>query len=573
MGKGRSAAPFLPTSRAEMDDLGWAECDVVLVSGDAYVDHPSFGAALVGRFLEGLGLRTGILPQPDWRDPSSILALGVPRLFAGVTGGAMDSMVNHYTSLGRIRTDDAYSEGGRSGMRPDRAVLVYSNLVRRGMPGTPIVLGGIEASLRRLSHYDFWSGKVRRSVILDTRADILVYGMGERQVAEIASRIDGGRSLEGIPGTCTWIGASGSPPEDALVLPSHEEVSASPGDFMRMTLAVEAEANPWSGRRIVQKSDTRWVVCNPPAEPLTTSGMDALYELPYARMPHPRYTGEIPAWTMIRDSITAVRGCAGGCSFCALGLHQGRHIVSRSPGSVIREAGKLASGTRFRGVISDIGGPTANMYGLGCSDPEAERSCRRPSCLFPSICGRFRTSQKAFADLLDGAARVEGVDRVLVASGLRHDLALEDPPSLERIASRHVGGHLKVAPEHFSARILRLMRKPGKAVWRRFAEAFGRASRKAGLEQYLLPYMMAAFPGCSMDDMSEAAAELSLHRLSPRQMQIFLPTPMTLAAAMYFTGLDPRLRPVDVERGSAGRKAQLQVLLAAGNRPGDRPER
>ena len=555
-----SSRAFLPIDRKGMSDLGWDACDAVIVTGDACVDHPSFGAAMIGRHLESLGYRVGILSQPDWTRPESFLALGVPRLFIGITSGAMDSMVNHYTSFNRIRSEDAYTPGGRAGSRPDRAVVAYANAVRHAMPGTPIVLGGIEASLRRLSHYDFWSDRIRKSVLLDSRADILVYGMGERQIAEIAARLSDGRDLNGIAGTAVWVGASGAtPPPGAVLLPSHEEVVASPRAFMAMTLAVEAEANPWCGRPLVQMSDTRMVLVHPPALPLSREELDAVYALPFTRMPHPSYREPIPAWEMIRDSVTAVRGCAGGCSFCALGLHQGKHIVSRSEESVLAEVRRIASRGSFRGTISDIGGPTANMYGLRCGNPEAEKNCRRTSCLFPSVCRNFPTDQTAYADLLDAAAAVPGVKHTLVGSGLRLDLAALDPGFVQRLARGHVGGHLKVAPEHFSDRVLRLMRKPGVSAWRRFLDLFTKAS--ADREQYVLPYVMAAFPGCTMADMEEAAAELRRCRLSPRQVQTFLPTPMTLATCMYATGLDPGFESIEVTRRPTDKRRQLDVIL------------
>ncbi len=540
---------------------GWDRCDAIIVSGDAYVDHPSFGAALIGRFLESRGYRVGILPQPDWREPGSFLALGIPKLFVGITSGAMDSMVNHYTSFNRIRSDDAYSPGGRAGARPDRAVIVYSNIVRRMMPGVPVVLGGIEASLRRFSHYDFWSDGMRRSILLDTRADILVYGMGERQIAEIADRLARGGGLEGIPGTAVWMGASrAKEPVGSIGLPSHETILEDPQAFMEMTLRIEAEANPWCGRILTQRSDNRLVAAFPPAVPLSSEEMDAVYALPFERRPHPSYSEPVPAWEMIRDSVTAVRGCAGGCSFCALGLHQGRHLVSRSRESVLAEVGRIASQEWFRGTVSDVGGPTANMYGLRCRDPEAEKRCRRSSCLYPSACPNFPVDQTAFADLLDAAAAVPGVARVLVGSGLRLDLAALDPRFVERLARGHVGGHLKVAPEHFSDRVLGLMRKPGAASWRRFLSLFEKAS--AGTEQYVLPYIMAAFPGCTMDDMEEAACELRRSGLSPKQVQTFLPTPMTLAACMYATGLAPDMTGIEVTRRPSDKKRQLEVILA-----------
>lgn len=561
---GQSAAQFLPTSRSEMDALGWDECDIVIVSGDAYVDHPSFGAALIGRWLESLGWRVGIIPQPRWDSVADFLALGRPRLFAGITSGSMDSMVSHYTSLNRRRSDDAYTEGGIAGARPDRAVLVYSNRVREAMPGVPVVLGGIEASLRRLSHYDFWSGTVRKPILLDTKAEILVHGMGERQAAEIARRIARGAPLEGIPGTATWgsiASVEAVMPGGALALPSHEEVAGSPAELLRLTLAVEAELNPWCGRPMIQKCDSRAVLVQPPAEPLSTEELDALYDLPFARAPHPRYAGRIPAWDMIRDSITVVRGCGGGCSFCALSLHQGRAVRSRSRESVMREVETLASSDGFSGTISDLGGPTANMYGLGCDSPEAEMACRRPSCLHPSICRHFRTDHSAYTALLAAAASAEGVRHVFVGSGIRHDLALEDPVFIEKLVAMHTSGHLKIAPEHFSDRVLALMRKPSASFYARFEEAFRRASLRSGKEQYLVPYLMAAFPGCTAEDMDLVSAMLSEAGIRPKQVQVFLPAPMTLATAMYVNRTDPSGAPIEVASRTCEKRLQLDLLL------------
>lgn len=560
-----------------MDRLGWDECDVLIVSGDAYVDHPSFGPALIGRWLESLGWRVGIIPQPRWNSTEDFLALGRPRLFAGVTSGSMDSMVSRYTSMKRIRSDDAYTEGGTAGARPDRAVLVYSNRIREAMPGVPVVLGGIEASLRRLSHYDFWSGTVRKPVLLDTKAEILVHGMGERQVAEIARRIARGEPLERIPGTATWgsiTSMEAGIPENALVLPSHEEVAESPTELLKMTLAVEAELNPWCGRPLLERCDSRAVLVQPPAEPLSTRELDALYDLPFARAPHPRYTGRIPAWDMIRDSITVVRGCGGGCSFCALSLHQGRAVRSRSRGSVMREVGILAGSDGFSGTITDLGGPTANMYGLGCDSPDAEKACRRPSCLHPSICRHFRTDHSAYTGLLAAAASAEGVRNAFVGSGIRHDLALEDPAFIEKLAALHTSGHLKIAPEHFSDRVLALMRKPSASFYTRFQEAFRRASLRAGKEQYLVPYLMAAFPGCTVEDMEMVSGMLSDAGIRPKQVQVFLPTPMTVATAMYACRKDPSGSPIEVAVKPSEKRFQLDLLLEprkAGNRGKRRP--
>jgi uncharacterized radical SAM protein YgiQ len=549
-----------------MDALGWECCDVVIVTGDASVDHPSFGAALVGRLLESMGLKVGILPQPDWNGAKAFLDLGIPRLFVGVTSGAMDSMVSNYTSLGRRRSDDDYSEGGKPGKRPDRALLAYCNRIRQAMPGKPIVLGGIEASLRRLSHYDFWSDTVRKSILLDTRASILVYGMAERQIAEIARRLDDGADLAGIPGTGIWRGASGladllSVP-DAIELPSHEEVSSSPGAFMEMTRVVEAEANPWCGRPLLQRADNRTVLLYPPAPPLEAEELDAVYSLPFTRLPHPRYVEAIPAWTMIRDSITAVRGCAGGCSFCALGLHQGKAVRSRSLKSIVAEAREIAAQPHFKGTISDVGGPTANMHGLGCRSPKAERACRRVSCLHPSICPSFRTDSGIYVGVLRAVEGVEGVRHVHVTSGIRLDLAVRDRKFVEALASSFTSGHLKVAPESFTDRVLQLMRKSTLDDYLRFCELFGEASGRAGKEQYVLPYLIAAFPGSTEEDMRKAGEILRSQRLRPRQVQVFLPVPLTMATAMYYTGLDAEGRELEfVARKPSEKRAQLRLLL------------
>lgn len=560
----KGTAGVLPASREEMDRLGWSSCDVILVTGDAYVDHPSFGTALIGRYLESLGYRVGIIPQPDIGDTSDILRLGLPRLFVGISSGAMDSMVNHYTSLNRLRSDDAYSEGGRPGKRPDRAVLRYTNLVQRAMPGVPVVIGGIEASMRRVSHYDFWSDRVRKSILLDSKASILVYGMGERAACEIAAAIDAGRELSGIRGTATFMSAArleGSDLGEHILLPSHEEVTADPAAFMEMTRTIERESNPWSGRTLVQRADTRAVVIRPPALPLSTDEMDSLYALPFSRKPHPTYSEPVPAFGMIRDSVTVVRGCAGGCSFCALGLHQGRFITSRSPGSVMEEVREIASGEGFGGTVTDLGGPTANLYGLGCTDGDARRTCRRSSCLWPDICSRFRTDHSDYTDILTAAAAVEGVRNVFVSSGIRFDLALRDPGFISALAASHVSGYLKIAPEHFSPEVLRLMRKPLPEVWREFCASFRQESIRAGREQYIEPYLIAAFPGCTMEDMRTAAAELDSAGMRPEKVQIFLPTPMTMATAMYLTGIDPgNGDSLSVARRPSEKRRQLGLL-------------
>ncbi len=557
-------APILPISREEMNDLGWEVCDIILITGDAYVDHPSFGTALIGRYLESLGYRVGIIPQPDISDSDDFLRLGVPRLFVGISSGAMDSMVNHYTSLKRIRSDDAYSEGGKPGKRPDRAVLKYVNMMQKTMPGIQIVIGGIEASMRRLSHYDFWSEKVRKSILLDSKAQILIYGMGEKAVGEIADRISAGSDLKGIKGTAIYMSSKAlndSDISDYTELPSHEEVIRSPQAFMEMTKLIERESNPWSGTTLVQKADSRTIVVYPPQRPLSTAEMDRIYDLPFSRKPHPVYRGEIPAFRMIRNSITVVRGCAGGCSFCALGLHQGRTISSRSIESVLREVSKLKQEKYFRGTVTDLGGPTANLYGMGCTDKKAEKACKRNSCLYPGICKHFRTDHDQYLNLLDSVSRVKGVNNVFVSSGIRFDVALRDIRFIERLTAYHVSGLLKIAPEHFSREVLKLMRKPGPDLFRDFKDLFEKYSKKAGKKQYIEPYILVAFPGCGMNQMHVTVSELNRQNMRPEKSQIFLPTPMTMATAMYFTELHPDTgESIYVARKPSSKKRQLSCL-------------
>jgi len=558
----------LPITRDEMAQRGWDELDVLLVTGDAYVDHPSFGTAIIGRVLLSRGYRVGVIAQPDWTDPESFLRLGRPLLFAGVSSGNMDSMVNHYTSLGRIRTNDAYTPGGAAGKRPDRAVLKYSNCIQKVMKGLPVVIGGIEASLRRVSHYDFWSDRLKKSILLDSKAAVLVYGMGEKQIVEIARRLGSGLELNGIPGTATAIHRSKfTALAGDVELPSHEEILNDHKKLVQLTRLFEANQNPWCGSRMYQFADSRAVVVEPPAEPLTEDELDQVYDLPYTRAPHPSYTGEIPAFTMIRDSITVVRGCSGGCSFCAIGLHQGKHTVSRSPESVIREVGSVSESPGFHGIISDLGGPTANLYGLGCSSAEQMRKCRRPSCLFPGICELYRTDHGAYMKLLDSTEAVPGVQKVFISSGIRHDLALKHPEFIKRLASRNISGHLRIAPEHTHDRILDLMRKPGRETWRRFAEIFSEESDKRGGSRYIMPYIIAAFPGCTTGDMQAARAFIAEMGPLPRQIQIFLPTPMTPATAMYFAGVSYEdLTPLRIPLKPSEKQSQKDMVLGGSDK-------
>ncbi len=553
----------LPMTAGEMRERGWDQLDVLIVTGDAYVDHPSFGAAIIGRVLESKGHRVGIVAQPDWKNPESFAVMGKPRLFVGVTSGNMDSMVNHYTSNNRLRSDDAYTPDGVPGKRPDRAVLKYTNCLQRVMKGVPVVLGGIEASLRRITHYDFWSDRLKKSILLDTKASILVYGMGERQVVEIARRLDSGETLEGIPGTATAIHRGKYQPEEGdVTLPSHEDLNSNPVEMLELSKLLEANQNPWCGARLIQHADSRIVIVEPPAEPLSPEEMDAVYELPYTRLPHSSYRGEIPALTMIKDSITVVRGCGGGCSFCAIGLHQGKFITSRSKGSVLREAGKISSSSAFRGTISDLGGPTANLYGLGCDDPEQMKKCRRPSCLYPEICSHFRTDHSSYIDLLTKTGEVPAVKNVFISSGIRHDVALRDPNFMARLTSKNISGHLRIAPEHTHDRILALMRKPTREVWERFAAEFKKNAERSGRKQYIVPYIIAAFPGSTIGDMQAARSFLETQGAIPRQVQIFLPTPMTVATAMYFCGRSyPDGEPLRIPRKPSDKQQQKDMIL------------
>ncbi len=548
-------------SRSEMKSLGWDELDVLVVNGDAYVDHPAFGAAVIGRVLLDAGFRTGIISQPDWKNPESFLAMGVPRLFTGVTSGNMDSMVNHYTSLGRLRSDDAYTAGGVAGKRPDRALLKYVNCVQRVMKGVPVVIGGIEASLRRVTHYDFWSDRLKKSILLDTKASILVYGMGEKQIVTIARRLDSGEGLEGIPGTAVAVHAGKFQPGPSdIELPSHEDMLKNRDLLLDLTSTLEENLNPWCGARLFQRADSRVTVIEPPPEPVTTAELDHIADLPWTRLPHPSYTGEIPAYTMIRDSVTVVRGCAGGCSFCAIGMHHGKHPVSRSPESVLKEVRSIAATPGFRGIISDLGGATANLYGMGCTSQEQRNKCHRPSCLFPDICRFFSTDHSSYMNLLDRAEQVPGVKRVFISSGIRHDVALREPEFVKRLAGRNISGHLRIAPEHTHDRILKLMRKPGRDVWQKFAEMFRAAAGKR--DRFVMPYIIAAFPGCTAGDMQAARSFLLKQGPLPRQIQIFLPTPMTQATATYATGKSFLNRsPVRVPLKNSEKQRQKDIVL------------
>ncbi len=602
-------APFLPMSRAEMDALGWDSCDVIVVTGDAYVDHPSFGMAIIGRLLEAQGFRVGIIAQPDWHSAEPFCELGKPNLFFGITAGNMDSMVNRYTSDRRIRSDDAYTPEGEGGKRPDRSVIVYAQRAREAFANVPIVIGGIEASLRRIAHFDYWSEKVRRSVLLDAKADLLVYGNAERQIVDIAHRLAAGETITDITdlrGTAFlrralpegWVeidsthldtpgpinppidpyamddnggtraaseasAVSSSPAEPAtqvvrfvrrvktadrdrsvIRLPAFEQVVDDPVMYAHASRILHLEANPGNARALVQRHGQQEVWLNPPPIPLTTKEMDQVYELPYQRRPHPFYgDADIPAYKMIRFSISIQRGCFGGCTFCSITEHEGRIIQSRSERSVLREIETIRDTVPgFTGVISDLGGPTANMYRLACKSREIESACRKPSCVYPGVCPNLNTDHTPLIALYRKARELPGIKKVLIASGVRYDLAIESPEYVKELAQHHVGGYLKIAPEAIGEGPLSKMMKPGVGTYDRFKELFDRYSREAGKEQYLIPYFIAAHPGTTDEDMLELALWLKKNGFRADQVQAFLPSPMATATAMYHSGKNPLRR-------------------------------
>ena len=602
---GVTPAAFLPTSRAEMAALGWTQCDVIIVTGDAYVDHPSFGMAIIGRVLEAQGFKVGIIAQPNWRTTQDFEGLGEPRLFFGVTGGNMDSMVNRYTSDRRVRSDDAYTPGGAGGKRPDRCVIVYSQRLREAFKNVPIVIGGIEASLRRIAHFDYWSEQVRRSVLVDAKADLLVYGNAERQIGEIARRLGEGASIgditdlrgtaylrRGMPAGWVEIDSSeldmpgplnppvdpyaseeerrsaSSPPAAAVPaagtpaekvvkfyrkvpnsqrehsvirMPAYEQVSKDPVLYAHASRILHLESNPGNARALVQRHGTQELWLNPPPIPLSTADMDAIYELPYARRPHPAYReAKIPAYHMIRFSVAIQRGCFGGCTFCSITEHEGRIIQSRSEDSVIREIETIRDDVKgFTGVISDLGGPTANMYRLHCKSSAIESACRRPSCVFPGICPNLNTDHAPLISLYRRARALKGIKKVLIASGVRYDLAVESPEYVKELATHHTGGYLKIAPEAIGDGPLSKMMKPGVGSYYRFKELFDKYSKEAGKEQYLIPYFIAAHPGTRDVDMLELALWLKKNGFRADQVQAFLPSPMATATAMYHSSKNP----------------------------------
>jgi uncharacterized radical SAM protein YgiQ len=570
----------LPMTLAEARERGWEEIDVVIVTGDAYIDHPSFAMAILGRVLEAAGYRVGIVSQPDWRKVDDWRRFGKPRLFFGISAGNMDSMINHYTANKKVRNADAYSPGGRIGLRPDRATLSYCQRAREAYPGVPVIAGGVEASLRRLAHYDYWSDKVRKSILLDCKADLLAFGMGEEAILEIAQRLDRGQTvkdLRDMRGVTYVLGASeanvafcsvkGEPTletqanSDTIILPSYEEVVADKPAFAEATRLIHHETNPYNAKRLAQFHDRQAVVCNPPALPISERSMDAIYGLPYTRRPHPIYKEPIPAFGMIKDSVTIMRGCFGGCTFCSITAHQGRIIQSRSQESVLQELKDLGADPKFKGVVSDIGGPTANMYQMKCTRPEVEAVCKRQSCVHPTICKLLGADHGPLVELMQKSREVPGIRKVLVASGIRMDLARRSPEYMRELAKHHVGGHLKVAPEHVDPEVLGKMRKPSGDDFEKFADSFERESKKAGKEQFIIPYFIASHPASDLDAMIELALFLKRNGYKPDQVQDFIPAPFDVATAMYYTGIDPfTKKPVYTAKKLKERKWQRALM-------------
>ena len=552
---------FLPTTSDQMRRRGWGQADVILVTGDAYVDHPSFGAALIGRWLEKLGYRVVVLAQPDWRSVDAFRSLGPPRLFWGITGGCIDSRLNDYASMGHRRKRDVYSPGGCLGLRPDRPLLVYSARVREAYKDVPIVLGGLEASLRRLVHYDYIEDMLRRSILVDAKADLLIYGMAERATGEVARRLDAGEKIEDltdIPGTVYILRQNTPAPDEAAHLPSLSQQQADRSLVMSAQKQYQAQAHP-AGLPVVQEQDPGTIVVMPPAEPLTTQELDALYDLPFARYWHPHYDrgGGVPALEPVQSSLTTHRGCFGGCSFCSLCLHQGKQISSRSVDSLLAEADRLRSDRRFRGTISDIGGPTANMYGMRCS---RQHICGRISCLFPSVCKHLRLDASPLIRMMESFLRWKKQAKVYVASGIRHDLAIRNNEYIDLLTRYFVGGHLKVAPEHYCPHVLDLMGKPHFDVFEEFEDRFQQASRRAGKKQYLVPYFISSHPGCTVEDAVKLTECLVLRSWRPQQVQDFIPIPLTPATAMYVSGLDTKGKKIYVPRGRREKSLQAGLL-------------
>lgn len=547
-----------------MNSLGWDELDVLMITGDAYIDHPSFGASIIGRLLLEHGYKVGIIAQPDWKNPESVKVLGRPRIACGITSGNLDSMVNIYTAGRRFRRDDAYAPGGKIGLRPPHALSVYSQMVKTAFPKLPVMIGGMEASLRRVAHYDYWQDKIRPGALIDSKADILVHGMGEKATLEIFSRIEKGLPLSKIRGTAVLLGQKASVEinagEDYVELPSYEEMQKNKDGLMTSTIVVEREMNPYSGKGLIQLYGDRKLIIEPPAPPLTQDEMDEVYSMRFARMPHPSYKEKIPAFETIRDSVPAVRGCPGGCSFCGLVSHQGRFLSSRSQNSIVDEIKLLVNHKAFRGTVSDIGGSAGNIYGHSSHDKSKCEKCHRSSCLYPSMCPNYKADENPLINLLQKVRCIKGVNHVYINSGLRLDLALKQMRQTREIIKHHISGHLKVAPEHLHPEVLKLMRKNLAEDFYTFLDFFYEESKRVGKEQYLIPLFISNFPGSTDKEMKVVDDFLNKQNWSPQQVQDFIPLPMTMAAAMYYTGKSPEGKPIQVNRGLAERRPQIGML-------------
>lgn len=571
----KTALKHLPTTMQEAASRGWNQLDVIFVTGDAYIDHPAFGVPLLARWLEFHGFKVGIISQPDWRVKESFMQLGRPRLCFAVSAGAMDSMVAHYTPARKLRHDDAYTPGGRHGARPNRATMVYVSRIKEAYKDITVLIGGIEASLRRFSHYDFWEDKVRRSILLDSKADLLIYGMGETALLEVIRKLEQGvpaGEIKSVPGTCRIACKSETMEQsDTITLPSFEETSSDKKKFANAFRLATREQNPWCGRTILQKHGDRTLVAYPPSLPLDSSTMDAIYNLPFTKKPHPAYKESIPAYEQIKTSITSHRGCFGGCAFCAITMHQGKTIQSRTHKSIVTEIEQMTKEAWFKGSVSDVGGPTANMYNLKCKNKDTESKCRRESCLFPKRCQNLFCNDKGAVELLKKASSLNGVKHLAISSGVRYDLMELQPDYFRELISNHVSGLLKVAPEHLVNRVTAVMRKPGRGSFENFLCRFREESARLGKRQHIVPYLISGHPGCTMEDMLELALSLKKLRLQVEQVQDFTPTPGTLSTCMYYTGMDPESGK-DIYVAKSDKEKGLQKALLLWHQPAELPK-
>ena len=568
-------SPFLPTTKKEVEQLGWDELDVILFTGDAYVDHPSFGIAVIARVLENMGLKVAVVPQPNWQDDlRDFKKLGRPRLFFGVSSGNMDSMINHYTANKRLRSDDAYTAGDKSGFRPDYATTVYSTILKDLFPDVPVVLGGIEASLRRFTHYDYWCDSLKKPILVDSKADMLVYGMGEKVIADIAKALDNGASiasLQNIPQTA-FISKQRDYAKienvEEILLANYDKCLADKKTFASTFKTIEEESNKMHSKRLIEPVDDGFMVVNPPAELMTTDELDSVYRLPFTRLPHPKYykKGPISAYEMIKFSVNIHRGCFGGCSFCTISAHQGKFITSRSTPSIIDELTKLSMMADFKGNISDLGGPSANMYKMQGKDLGICEKCKRPSCAWPAICPNLHTDHNPLSELYKRVRDLPFIKKASIGSGIRYDLFADSSEASTRYKSElikyHVSGRLKVAPEHTNDNVLRLMRKPSIILFKKFYDDFTRINNANNLRQQLVPYFISSHPGCTIENMRQLATEMKSMNLQPEQVQDFTPTPMTLSSVMFYTSIDPyTMKQVFVDRKKEDKLAQKDVFF------------